>query len=334
VKAFVFEGPRKLSLAYLPEPEPGPHEVVVRTKACGVCGTDHHILEGTFIASYPVVGGHEFAGEVAALGRGVAGLQLGQRVAVDPVLPCRMCCFCRVGKFNQCVSLGALGVTLPGGFAECVKAPETNVYPIGELPCEEAAFVEPLACVLWGVRRAGVEPGASVLIFGAGPIGLLLLQSIRRCGAGHLTVVDLNRERLVLAETLGASRTLCCPSDEELRSARPQGFELVVDATGVPAVVERGLKFTSPGGKFLVFGVCPPDGRISLSPFDVYRRDITIVGAFSLNQTFEPALRLIQSGAVSVRPLLSHRFPLEKLPDALGLVGRSGASMKVQIQFP
>lgn len=333
MKALVFIEPGRLELRTLPDPKPDSGEVILRTGACGVCGTDVHIFHGEFIASYPVIGGHEFAGEIVELGDDSGEFKPGDRVAVDPVLPCGVCRFCKVGRFNQCKSLGATGVTKDGAFAELVTVPASNLYPIGDLPYDEACFIEPLSCVLWGITMVGVEPGTTALIFGAGPIGLLLMQTIKHCGASSVTVVDLIHHRLDLAGKLGADRTHLDPSPEALLAEEPDGYELVVDATGVPSVVEGAFQFIAPGGKLLIFGVCPPEGRISLSPFEIYRKDITIVGSFSLNKTFGAAHRLVLSGAIKVKPLLSHSFPLEELPRALDLVSKSAQSMKVQIRF-
>jgi len=201
------------------------------------------------------------------------------------------------------------------------------------MPFERAVFAEPLACVVYGVQRARPQIGDRVLLFGAGPIGLLLLQTLKRAGATYVVVVDIREERLELARKLGADRTVPAGQEEEIREGATFGYDIVVEATGVPEVASKCADFAIPGGKVLLFGVCPEGAEIPVRPFQIYRRDITILGSFALNRTMGQALELLSAGAVQVEPLISHRFPLEHFPDALALVqeGRE-PSMKVLIE--
>jgi 2-desacetyl-2-hydroxyethyl bacteriochlorophyllide A dehydrogenase len=335
VKAAYYQARRELSIRDAPDPEPGPNEVLVRVKACGICGTDQHIYEGEFFPSYPLIGGHELAGEVVALGpqKIETALRAGDRVAVDPSLFCGTCFFCQRSQGNHCLNWNAIGVTRDGGFADYVVAPTANVYPVGEMELEVAAFIEPISCVVYGLQRLRLPLGANTLIYGAGPIGLLMLQLVRHGGASTIAVVDMKGEKLSLARTLGAHETvLAGPSaDTALTEISPLGFDVVIDCTGVPSVVEHMFTHVRKNGKLLFFGVNPPDGRISISPYDVYARDLEIYGSFALRYTFHDAFALLESGAVDVKPLLSDRFPIERFPEALELAG-SGEAFKVQIQ--
>jgi D-arabinitol dehydrogenase (NADP+) len=335
VKAAYYQARRELAVREAPDPEPGPNEVLVRVAACGICGTDQHIFDGDFFPSYPLIGGHELAGHIVALGPQTfeTALREGDRVAVDPSLFCGMCFFCQRAQGNHCLNWNAIGVTRDGGFAEYVVAPTANVYPVGDMDAEVAAFIEPISCVVYGLQRLRIPVGANALVYGAGPIGLLMLQLVRNGGASTVAVVDLKHEKLNLAQSLGAHEVVAAGAgaDDALRELSPLGFDVVIDCTGVPAVVEHMFVHARKNAKLLFFGVNPPDARVAISPFDVYQKDLEIYGSFALRYTFHDALALLQSGAVDVKPLLSDRFPIERFPEALKLAG-SGDAFKVQIQ--
>jgi 2-desacetyl-2-hydroxyethyl bacteriochlorophyllide A dehydrogenase len=335
VKAAYYQAQRQLDVRDAPDPEAGASEVVIRVGACGICGTDQHIFEGDFFPSYPLIGGHELAGEIAELGPQSVETTLreGDRVAVDPSLFCGVCFFCQRAQGNHCLNWNGIGVTRDGGFAEYVVAPTANVYPIGDMPYEVAAFIEPISCVVYGLKRLRIPVGANALVYGAGPIGLLMLQLVAHSGASSVAVVDLKEEKLKLARSLGAHDAVVADAqaDDALREISPLGFDVVVDCTGVPSVVEHMFTHVRNEGKLLFFGVNPPDARITLSPYDVYRKDLEILGSFALRYTFHDALALLEGGAIDVKPLLSERFPIERFPEALALAG-SGDALKVQIQ--
>jgi 2-desacetyl-2-hydroxyethyl bacteriochlorophyllide A dehydrogenase len=333
VKAAYYEAPHELAVREAPEPEPGPEDVLIRVAACGICGTDQHIYEGDFGGPLPLIGGHELVGEIVAVGAAMLERKPGERVAVNPNVFCGSCFYCQRGQVNHCLRWSAIGVTRDGGFADYVVAPETNVYSIGELDFETAAFIEPLSCVVYGLKRMRIPIGANALIYGAGPIGLLMLQLVAHDGAGPVAVVDMKQEKLDLASRLGASHSVLAGSsaDDTLREISPLGFDVVIDCTGVPAVVEHMFTHARNEGKLLFFGVNPSEARVAVSPYDVYRKDLEIYGSFALRFTFHDAIALVESSAVDVKPLLSDRFPIERFPEALALAG-SGEAFKVQIQ--
>jgi 2-desacetyl-2-hydroxyethyl bacteriochlorophyllide A dehydrogenase len=332
MQAGVFHQPGSLTVQDMPEPMLGAQDVLIAVQAAGICGTDIHIFKGEYEARYPLIPGHEFSGVVAAVGAEVERFRPGDRVTADPNVPCGRCYFCQRNEPNQCRSLRAIGVTGHGGFAQYVSAPDGNVFPIGDLSFEAAALIEPLACVVWGLKQVEIQPGDSVLLFGAGPMGCLLLQAARCAGAARVSVVDPVPARLDLARSLG-STDAHLPGDTlgaALAAHEPYGYDVVVDATGLPAVMEAALAYTKPRGKFWVFGVTPTGAQVRIPAYEVFRKDLKIIGSFAVNRTFPQAIALIQSGAVQALPLISHRLPLSEFARGFDLAQHDPARMKVQ----
>lgn len=333
MKAVRVTAPEQVAVVDMEVPSVGPGEVLIRVRAAGICGTDLHIVAGEYMASYPLVPGHEFSGEVAAVGADVQRFSVGDRVTADPNIPCNRCPACQRNEQNQCHSLSVVGVTRGGGFAKYVAVPEGVVFPIGDLSYAAGAMVEPLACVVWGLKRVRIQPGASVLVQGAGPMGCLMLQAVRQAGAAFVAVTDAVPWRLELAAKLGAHATLQPHelAEGRMQEAAPDGFDVVVDVTGIPAVVEASLAFVRARGTLWLFGVCPPGTTVRLPPFEIFRKDLTIVGSFALSKTFPESLALIRGGAIQVEPLVSHRVPLTEFERALQVAREDPARMKVQL---
>ncbi len=302
-------------------------DVLVRVYASGICGTDVHIFRGDYMGSYPIIPGHEFAGVVEAVGSSVSRIGVGDRVAIEPNVACDNCHACLNNRQNFCENWNGIGVTLPGGMAELVAVPEKAVFDIGALPFPVAAFVEPLACVLHGVERARFRLGDRVLIVGAGPIGILLTKMILLQGAFEITQVDKNKNRLALAQGSGASHVL-----SSVDSVKEEAFDVVVDATGVPSLMERTLGFARYGGTILLFGVPPQKSTVTFPAFPIFRKGLTILSSFTSVRNSVQAVRLLSSGAIDVSSLVSHTLPLKDLRAGLNLMetGNDGA-LKVQI---
>ncbi|RKN40059.1 zinc-dependent alcohol dehydrogenase family protein [Streptomyces hoynatensis] len=328
MRALIVDRPGVLRAGEVPDPTPGHGEVIVEVDACGICGTDLHILDGEFPpAPYPLVPGHEFAGRVAALGPGAGtGLEVGQRVAVDPSLFCGHCAACRAGRGNLCEFWGATGDTVDGAFAEYVAVPAANAHPLPDhLSSAAGAMVEPLSCAVHGVRRLGPVLGETVLLVGAGTMGLLLQQLLLAAGARRLVVVDRNAERLAVAARLGATAT--ATSVGELDGER---FDAAVDVTGVPAAIEDALSAVRRGGRLLIFGVAAAEARIAVSPFRIYNDEITVIGSMAVLHSYAAALDLAASGQVELDPLVTASFGLDDHAAAFRAV-RTGAGVKTQI---
>lgn len=330
MRAAIIDEPGSIRVGRVEDPSPGLQEVVVRVGACGICGSDLHIADGDLPGTrYPVVPGHEFAGEVVALGPGADGLSEGAQVVVDPAIPCDRCEFCRRGRPNLCQNPDVIGATVPGGFAEYVTVPAANAYTLPEgVSHREAALIEPISCAVHGIRRLSPQVGETFLIFGAGTTGLILLQLALRGGASRVSVVNRSPRRLPLTERLGAARM--ATDVRELLEDEPLGFDCVIDATGAPGVIETAFEAVKPGGKLLIFGVASPEARVSLSPYQIYRNDITVLGSMAFLFSFAPAIDLLLGGAVNAAALLSHEFALEEFPGALDAV-RRGEGVKVQV---
>lgn len=335
MQAAIFESVKNLKITEIDAPKPKPGEVIVKTHACGICATDVHIYDGEFLAKYPVVGGHEMTGEIVEVGKEVSNFKVGDRVTVDPHVPCGKCYYCQINRQNHCLNWNGIGITRNGGFGEYVAAPQECVFSIGDLPYPIAAFVEPLSCVVYGLDRIQVQPGDDVLIFGAGPIGMLLLQAIKQAGAAKVVITDRVPWRLSRAEKMGADVVIPADMKQEnrLREISPLGYDIVVDATGNSNVVEGMFPYARSGGKILFFGVCSQHAKITLSPYDVYRRDLQIYGSFALNRTFVPAIKLLQQKKINTEPILSHQLSLKDMIEAFGMVTSAGESAKIQITY-
>lgn len=330
MRAALIAGVDKIEIITLDDPTPGPADVVVAVAGCGICGTDLHILEGEFAPTLPIVPGHEFAGEVVAIGAQAAqnsGLAIGDQVAVDPSLYCHECYYCQRGQANLCERWGAIGVSVAGGAAEFALAPAANCVklPDGIRPAD-AALIEPLSCVVRAFDRLPRMLGDHYLIYGAGTMGLMNLEIAKRAGAASVDVVDLNPERLKTALQLGCSTGAASADEIE----RPRGWDVVIDCTGVVAAIEDGLSRVGKGGTFLQFGVSAEKAVASWPPYKIYNQEITITGSMAVLHSFERAAELFAGGALDPEVMISDRFPLEQYPQALAQFKR-GIGRKIQV---
>jgi 2-desacetyl-2-hydroxyethyl bacteriochlorophyllide A dehydrogenase len=327
MRAVVIKAPHEIEVTTVDDPTPGPRDVVVQVAACGICGTDLHILEGEFAPTLPVIPGHEFAGTVVAIGSDVSELAVGARVAVDPSLYCNECHYCRIGKNNLCERWNAIGVSVPGGAAEFALAPVANCVTLADhIRLEDAALIEPLSCAVRGYDVLTSQLGAHVLIYGSGTMGLMMLELAKRTGAASVDVVDINPERLVTARALGCSGTAV--SADELD--RPRGWELVIDATGVAAAIQDGLARVGPGGTFLQFGVSSYAARVTIEPYRIYNKEITITGSMAVLHSYERAADLFATGILDPDVFISDRLPLADYTEALSRFQR-GVGRKIQV---
>lgn len=333
MQAVIFPAAEAIAVEDVADPACGPEEVIVQVATAGICGTDVHIYRNEYMSDFPLIPGHEFVGQVVEVGREVTDFQRGDRVAVDPNLYCGRCYFCRNQQANHCLNWEGVGITRSGGFAQYVAAPARACYRVPDsLTDGEGAFIEPLACVVHALNRLRVWPGNEVLIFGAGPMGLILVQALRHSGASQVVVIEKQAERLALASQLGATAAVAAGPDqaEVLKELAPHGFAIVIDATGVPAVIEQAFNFLKPRGQYLQFGVTPMEATITLRPYDIFRHDWAIIGSFALCYTFEPAIAWLANGVINVKPLISHTVPLADFSDVFHQFAE-GKTLKVHL---
>jgi 2-desacetyl-2-hydroxyethyl bacteriochlorophyllide A dehydrogenase len=329
VKAAVISEPGKVSVESVPDPSPGPRDVVVAVAGCGICGTDLHILEGEFAPTLPVVPGHEFAGEVVAVGSDVTEVATGDQVAVNPSLHCGECHYCRRARGNLCENWAAIGVTTAGGAAEYAVAPVKNCYQLPEgVATADAALIEPLSCAVRGFDVLPRVLADHYLIYGAGTMGLMMMELAKRAGAGSVSVVDINPNRLETARELGCTAT--ATSADELAPSHPRGWEVVIDCTGVAAAIRDGLARVDRGGTFLQFGVSSYDARVEIEPYKIYNQEITITGSMAVLHSFERAGDLFASGVLRPDVMISDRLPLADYATALEQF-KAGVGRKIQV---
>ncbi|MEV0029870.1 zinc-dependent alcohol dehydrogenase family protein [Nocardia sp. NPDC050793] len=329
MRAVVIETPGRCSVQTVPDPSPGPGAVVVRVAAVGICGTDAHIIDGEFPPTpYPIVPGHEFAGEVVAVGHEVVGVAEGDRVAVDPSLFCGACHYCAIGRGNLCERWGAIGDTVDGAMAEYVAVPAANCHRLPDaVSLSHGALVEPLSCAVHAFDVLPRALGSHYLLYGAGTMGLLMLQLARVAGAASVSVVDLDSARLAVAEKLGADAV----GTDADAFERPHGWEVVIDCTGAIAAIEDGVTRVRRGGVYQQFGVAPGAATAAISPFRVYNDEITIVGSMAVLHSFGRAVELMGKGVIDADTMITHSFALDEFADAIGAF-RARAGRKIQIR--
>ena len=338
MRAVRYEAPGHFQVANVPTAPIGPSDVRIRVHQVGVCGTDLHLHDGSYMGVYPLIPGHEMIGEIDEVGANVARFHRGQRVTVNPNVHCGECEYCLAGRPGLCANTQGMGVHRPGFFAEYVSADQRQVFSIDDLHPDTAVFAEPTACAMHGLETLELRPGGSALVIGAGPTGLLLAQLIASGGATSVTVADIVPFKLQTAAALGVDQAVLITKDaadnaDLLRHASPNGdgYDSVVEATGVPAVGDICVPLTRNGGTVLIYGVARPDEQLSISPFEIFRREITIKGSYAEMTTFAAAIAALRTRRVRTAGIITHRFGLEDYGQALDALATDPAAHKVII---
>jgi 2-desacetyl-2-hydroxyethyl bacteriochlorophyllide A dehydrogenase len=319
--AVVIDKPKSFQVKEVPYPKPGEGEVTLDVRACCVCGSDIHLLDGEYRGLlYPFIPGHEFSGTVREVGAKVTHVKPGDRVAVEAFISCGYCEHCKTGKTNQCLNGQVMGrcvskeIKLGGGFSENVAVPARNLIRLSDpVSFEAGAFIANLGAAVYAIRRLQLQPGMKILVFGTGANGLLLAQLAKRMGAAIVVVTGRTKSRLEVARQMGVDETVIADDSQEreLKKIAPLGFDVVLEATGSAAIVEKTFKFVKSAGKILLFGLVPPEQNARINPFDVCRRDLEIIGSYSSVNSCLMAHELLSSGVIQVEPLISHRFSLQ-----------------------
>lgn len=339
VKACMIVEKGKIEIVDIPYcGDPDEHEVVVKIKAGGICGSDMHIYHGTnAFAVYPNIMGHELAGEIHAIGKGVEGFRKGEKVAINNVLSCGECYACRQGRPNVCKNLKVLGVHTPGGFQKYLRISKHNVYPVPDnLSWAEAALVEPYSIASESMNRGRIADGDTVLICGAGPIGLMLLQAAKLHDV-KVAVLDVVASRLEIARKLGADLVLNGKSDDVKQAIMEftdnEGVSLSFEATGNLRVLEACIShYASQAGRVVVLGFSTE--KMQIAPIEIMKRELDVLGTRLNNNRFPEAIDWLATGKIDPKHMISAVYPVEKVVEAFAFVDENPErTLKVVLEF-
>jgi len=330
MRALRFHGVRDLRIDELPVRDPLPGEVRIRPQAAGICGTDIHIFRGEFPSASPVVLGHEIAGVVDAVGAGIKGIREGDLVTVQPNTFCRLCSYCRGGREHLCPDMRAYGVHMDGGFAETVVVSAAAVHHLPqEIDAAIGCFAEPLACCIHGIDRLAIRSASSVLVLGAGAIGLMLTRLARLQGAGFVAVSEPDETRRSAALKFGADAVFEPDAPGLMGASGGNGFDFVIDAAGARGTFEQAVSLAARGAGILVFGVAPANAVASIRPFEIYARELTIVGTFVNPYSQDRAVQLLPH--MGLESLVVTQLHLDDFRQAFGDQPAPSGVFKYQI---
>jgi L-iditol 2-dehydrogenase len=322
MKAAVYFGRHDIRVTDVDEGITGDDQVKINVKYCGVCGTDIHIYEGdggSVEVVPPVIIGHEFSGIVAEVGKNVTNVKVNDRVCVDPNGVCGSCFFCRNIKAHFCENIVNVGVTAPGGFAEYVTVNSSQVCNIPDnLSLENAALAEPVSCCLHGIDLCNIKTGETVLIFGAGPIGLFMLQLAKMSGAGKIIVSEIVPEKRELALKYGAN-VVIDPMHEnmgDIISANCKNVDCAIDCAGTIQTIEQAIKFAGCGATVMMFGLVPPDATISVKPHEIFRKELKLTSSYINPYSIDRAIEILSLGKVKADGIVTKVIPLNDINKA------------------
>ena len=331
MKAAVFYGKHDLRVMDQPVPVPGAGQVQIQVRACGICGTDIHIFEGDEGAAKSPAGtilGHEFSGEITAVGPGVTEFKVGDRVCVDPNELCGKCDYCRGGIGHYCTSMNGYGTTVHGGFAEFCVVPTSQVYAIPDgMTFEQAAMAEPVACCIHGIDMCEIHPGDTVAVFGAGMIGLIMLQLAKISGAATLISIEPIAEKREIARKLGADLTIDPFTEDVSEVLKQHGItrvNTVIECVGRTGTIQQAIEIAGPKSVVMMFGLTKPGDQITVKPFDLFKREVVLKASYINHYTQKRAVSLISSGKVDVSSMIYETIPLEQLPGLLADTKKRG----------
>jgi L-iditol 2-dehydrogenase len=335
MRALRLEKIGSVSVQPVTDPAPAPGALVIKVAVAGICGSDRHIISGEYPASPPVTLGHEFEGVVVGAGAGTT-MAIGTRVAVDPNIACLKCRYCRMGLVAHCTDLHAIGVDRDGGLAEQVSVPERQAYELpADLPPGYGAICEPLACCLRAMDHAMVQPGDKVAVLGGGVIGQLLAQLARVAGA-RVVLVTRQQQRRALAESLGAAATVD-PLTADVGQAisgphgmAPGGVDVAFEAAGAEGTFHQAMEVVRRAGKVVVVGAAPSSLVLPIKPFDLFARELQVIGSFLNPLTHGRAVEIAASGCLELGPLITRTVDLAEVGAVLAQPPAPG-EVKVQV---
>ena len=322
MKAAVWTKNNVMEIQEIPIPEVTTGNVKIKVTGCGVCGTDVHIFKGEVpLAKPPQVLGHEVCGEIVEVAPGITNFKPGDRIAVNPVVGCGVCIHCREGQTNLCPRPTIIGYARCGGFAQYTTVPQTHIHPLPpEIDVKGGILAETLACVINGYDRLNLKAGSSVLILGAGSVGLLWLSLIAKSVVTRIYETEIVPYRGSVARKLGANHVFDASQPgwvEQLKAMEPEGVDYIIDTTGTAQAIQETIGLVRKGGTFMIFGVCPDQEKITISPYDFFAKEISLVGAKMPPQTLDRAVKIIQAGIVDCDAIVPTTMPLSELATAI-----------------
>tara|TARA_B100001540_G_scaffold317591_1_gene351456 strand:- start:3342 stop:4379 length:1038 start_codon:yes stop_codon:yes gene_type:complete len=340
MQAAVLHAENDLRYEEVDRPDPGPGQVLLKVRTCGICGTDSHIVKGRFpTPNKPVILGHEFAGEVAAVGSGVNHIKEGDRATADINTACGHCEYCRNNQKLFCPEILQIGVHTHGGLADYVIAPAGNIYILPKnMPFNHAAYIEPLACAIHGQKRIQVDVGETVLILGAGPMGLTHTALSKRRGAGQVLVSEPNKKRREIAHKLGSDKEFD-PTDSGtidliMEATNGRGADVVIEAVGSTTTYKQAFDLVRRGGKILAYGAAGTDDVVEVKPFEIYAKELTIVGSYAGSyETWPAAMALIASGGFDPSLIIDTETELSDINNMLSKLDTDKSIVKAQIKI-
>ncbi len=333
MRASFFLGNETFEAREIDRPRAGKGEIVIQNMVCGVCGTDVHIYHGepgSADVNPPVVLGHEYSGVVVEVGEGVTSLKPGDHVTVDPNIYCGKCDYCRTARKQLCETMEAIGVTQNGGFEEYSVVPETQAFRLSpELPLEFGAMAEPVACCLHGIDRAEIREGDTVCVVGGGAIGLIMVQLSKLAGAAKVFLSEPNEKRREVGLRLGADCAVD-PTAKDAAAPLLETADVVIECVGNLPAVRSAFQYAKKGATIVLFSVPKVDATFELPLFDVYKKELTVKGSFVNPDTHQRAVDLLNAGKLDFSSIITHRFPLDKMADAIAMQ-MSDQSIKVVV---
>jgi len=344
VKAGVLEKPYVFGIKEVDIPEPGPDEVLVKTKAVGICGSDVHYYThgriGPYIVEEPLILGHETAGEIAKVGPNVKHLRAGDRVALEPGVPSGCTEFVKQGMYNLCPSIRFFATPpVHGTFAEYFVHSAHYTFKLPDnVSFAEGAMCEPLSVGIHATRQGSVGLGSRVLITGAGPIGLVNLLCCKAAGAGIIAVVETHKNRLDMAKKCGASHVISTIDSDEIMTevnkiTENQGFDVVIECSGAASAAQTAVKALKPGGTLVFVGLFSAL-EVPMDLNAITQKELTFKGVFRYRNTYPTAIDLMSSGRIDVKPLITKRFPWDKVKDAMDCAHKDAANqIKVMTEW-
>ena len=338
MQAIYLEKARQIVKRQIEKPKIEDGEVLVKIRSVGVCGSDVHYYDKgrlrDFVVKKPLILGHECSGEVVEVGKNVDNLQIGDRVALEPGVPCRVCEYCKGGRYNLCPNMRFMSTPpIDGALVEYVAHPADFTFKIPEgVSFDEAALFEPLAVGLFAVKRANIKPGDRVLILGAGPIGLITLESVLCTKGTHVTVVELYEFRLAMAKKLGADEVISGKNGDILKKLEPE-FNVVFETAGSAVTIQQTVKLAKKGGKVVLVG----STQLEEIPFDtnqVMSRQLDVLGVFRYANMYPRAVRLVENRGIDLKRLITHRFSFDETEKALGFArDKKDSCLKVIVRI-